>query len=207
MHRYTRLLLTGLLATTALAAAVTSASANNLSTSNRNIRATWTSLELANTINSTVVRCPVTLEGSLTEATIRKVVGALIGLVSRASVISGSCTNGTATIRQETLPWRLSYQGFLGRLPNITGLLVLLLGAGFEITIPGITCSAITEESHPARGSLTLGASGEITNLEAERNARIPLRGGLCGLGEGSFSGSGAVTLLGNTTRITIRLI
>ncbi len=207
MHRYTRLLLTSLLAATALAAAISSASANNLSISNRNIRVTWTSLELSNTITSEVVRCPVTLEGSFTESTIRKVLRALIGVVSRAAVAGASCTGGSATIRQETLPWRLTYDGFTGTLPNITSVKLLLIRASFEIRTSLATCQAITTEEEPAIGIANLGTGGEVTGLKAEEATRIRLTGGICGLGSGSFRGTGSVTLLGNTTQITIRLI
>ncbi len=204
-HHYTRLLLTSLIITAALAAAITNASASRLSISNRNIRVTWTSLELSNTITSEVLRCPVTLEGSFTESTIRKVLRALIGVISRAT--NGTCIGGTATIRQETLPWRLTYDGFTGTLPNITSIKLLLIRAMFEIMNGVATCRAETTEEEPAVGIANLGASGEVSGLRAEEATRIRLRGGLCGLGEGSFSGTGTVTLLGNTTQIRVTLI
>jgi hypothetical protein len=208
MHRYTRLLLTTLIATTALAAAVSGASARNVSVSNQSIRAVWSSLELSNTITSEIVRCPVTLEGSFTSATIAKVLHALIGVISRASVANPSCTGGHATIHQETLPWRLTYVGFTGILPRITSWKLLLIRSTFEISTARATCTAETEEEHPATGIATTNENtGEVNNLEAEPGARIPLRGGLCALGSGSFAGSAAVTLLGTTNKITIRLI
>ncbi len=207
MHHHTRLLLTALIATTTLATALSNASANRLSISNKNIRAAWTSLELSNTVTSEVIRCPVTLEGSFTESTIRKVLRALIGLVSKASVGGSSCTGGTATVRQETLPWRFTYDGFTGTLPNITSVKALLIRASVEIRASLATCQAQTEEEEPGVDIANLGTGGEVTGLRAEEATRIKLRGGLCGLGSGSFSGTGAVTLLGTTTRITITLI
>ncbi len=207
MKYRTRLLIASLVAATALAAAISSASANRLSISNKNIRVSWTSLELSNTITSEVIRCPVTLEGSFTESTIRKVLRALIGLVSKASVTGASCTGGTATVRQETLPWRFTYEGFTGRLPNIESVKALLIRASFEIRASLATCQAQTTEEEPATDIANLGASGEVSGLRAEEATRIRLTGGICGLGSGSFRGTGRVTQLGTTTKITITLI
>ncbi len=207
MKYRTRLLIASLVAATALAAAISSASANRLSISNKNIRAAWTSLELSNTVTSEVIRCPVTLEGSFTESTIRKVLRALIGLVSKASVGGSSCTGGSATVRQETLPWRFTYDGFTGTLPNIESVKALLIRASVEIRTSLATCQAQTTEEEPAIGIATLGTGGEVSGLRAEEATRIRLTGGICGLGSGSFRGTGSVTLLGTTTKITITLI
>ncbi len=203
-----RLLLTNLITAVALAAAITNASASRLSISNRNIRVTWTSLELSNTTTTEIIRCPVTLEGSFTESTIRKVLRALIGVISRASVTAASCTGGTVTIRQESLPWRYTYDGFTGTLPRIQTVRALIVRLTFEIHTQIATCTDATTEESPAVGNAVLNeTTGAIDDLEAESGARIPARGGLCGLGELSLASSGPVTQLGNTTRITIKLI
>ena len=213
MHRYTKLLLASLAATALLMMAVGSASANRLSTSSQRYRATWTSLELSNTVNSNTVRCAVTLEGTFHSATIVKTSGALIGYVNRASV--NACTGGSATIHTETLPWHVRYRGYSGILPNITLIIIGLVGASFEIhdNSSGNTCSATTETLHPAVGRISLNSTTHVAeNLTAEPGARIRLvngRGGIfCGLSEGAFGGT-SQTLAEPTTgnRITVTLI
>ncbi len=209
MSSYTRLLYAGICAAAALSLAVGSASARNLSITIKPLRAVWRSLEFANNINSTVVRCPVTLEGSFTSSTISKVVGILLGVVRRAEVANASCTNGHVTIHSETLPWRRTFEVFFGTLPRITKIKILLIRATFEIEEGGLTCTAETEEAHPGVGFLNLNeTTGEVTSYSMEPTTRIPLRGGLCGLGEGSLSGaSGLVTEPEGRAGITIKLI
>ena len=75
MTRHTKPILTTLTATLTLALAVTSATANRLSVSNRNFRVTWTSLRLTNNVNANTMLCPVTLEGSFHSSTIVKTAG------------------------------------------------------------------------------------------------------------------------------------
>jgi hypothetical protein len=215
MHRHIRLLLTSLAATAILAAAVGSATANNLRVSNQQIRVTWTGLGLSNNVTRGTVRCPVTLEGSFHSATIRKVAGALIGYISRAAVGRGQppCTGGNATINQESLPWHLTYGSFGGTLPRITTLTLNLIRASF-IVAPneGNTCRATTTIENPGVGIATRDTTtGAITGLRADESRSIPLVNGpggiFCGLGEGRFSGTGAVALLGTTNPISVTLI
>ena len=209
MHRYTRLLLTSLAATAIMALALSSASARNLSVNSANFRVTWASLNLANNLGFPTVSCPVTLEGTFHRQTITKVPNTLIGYITRA-IVNGArppCTGGTATIKNETLPWHLTYTGFRGTLPRITEVDVLLVGAGFAVTTGETTCTAKTETRQPAGGILTLGAEGRVTGLVADPTRQITLVGGLCVFGRGNFSGTGTVTQLGNSTPITITLI
>jgi hypothetical protein len=215
MHRHIRLLLTSLAATAILAAAVGTASANNLSVSNQQIRVTWSGLELTNNITTGTVRCPVTLEGSFHSATIRKVSRALIGYISRAAVgLAAQCTGGRATINQETLPWHLAYDSFRGALPRIEEITLLLIRASFIVTPnEGNSCRATTTIENPAAGrAIRNTTTGAITGLRADESRAIPLvnaPGGIfCGLGEGRFSGLGNVALLGTAaTAISVRLI
>ena len=210
MNRYIRLVLTSLSAAAVLAAVVGNASARNLSLSNQNFRVTWSSLELSNNVNSTTVRCPVTLEGSFHGRTLAKSLGSLVGLITRAIVRNESCTNGRATVLNETLPWHLTYQGFTGTLPNIATIRVNLIGAAFQIETGSNTCLAVTTTEEPASGIIGL-TSREVSGLQADETRRIRLRNGtggiFCGLGSGAFRGTGTVTLLGTTTRIQVTLI
>lgn len=210
MHRKARLLLAAVIATAMLAAAVGSASAGRFSVSNQNFRVTWARLELTNTVTENSVRCPLTLEGSFHSATIRKVARALLGYISRASVANTSCTGGNATVNQESLPWHLTYEGFIGALPNITGLRLLLIKGSFIISTGGNTCRVTGTLENPSSAIANL-TSGTITSLRADESRRFPMvngPGGLfCGLAVGIWSGTGGVTLLGATTNITIRLI
>lgn len=197
----------------ALAATVTSASANHVSISSQGIRGSGI-LGLSNTVNSNVVRCPITLEGSVHSTTISKIVGALVGYVTRASMSNAGCTGGTGTIHQESLPWHVTYQSFTGTLPNITSARFSLLNVFFEIRESGgNTCSARTEVEHPANAIVNINTSTHVAeSLTMEPNTRIPLTNGaggiFCGLANGIFEGTTSnLTVLGSTSRITVTLI
>jgi hypothetical protein len=211
--RHTRILLTTLTTTIILAANITTATAQRLSNSNQQIRIVWTALELGNTISTNVVRCAVTLEGSLHSRTIPKVRELLIGYITRANIQNNQCTGGRATLRQEKLPWHLTYQSFRGTLPRITEILLNLIRLGFDIEIPGVNnCAATTSVANPARGIAVLSTTnGQVTGLNADPNATIPLTnapgGFACGLGSGRFTGTGAMRLLGTNCLIFITLI
>ena len=208
-HKTTRILTT-LTTTLILTLAIANASANRLSaTSSRLWRVTWTSLKLLNNVNSNTVLCPVTLEGSFHSATIVKTLNSLIGYVKRAAVNNTACTGGHTTINQASLPWHIRYRGYSGVLPNITLIILGLVGVRFEIETGGFTCNVTTTASNPFIGRLTLN-SGVVTSLTPEPNARIPLEGGVCGLGSASFT-EPSQTLTeeegAGTARITVTLI
>jgi len=212
MSRLSRTILTALSAAIVVAAAVGSSSARNLSASSQNLRATWAGLELINTVNSVTVRCPVTLEGSFHSRTLVKVASSLTGLITRAILNSGACTNGRATLLVETLPWHLTYEGFTGRLPSIQSIKFSLIGLAFGIEIPGTNnCLAVSTTEEPASGMATLGAGGVVVGLRSDETRRIRLRdapgGFFCGLGSGSFAGTGGLTVLGTTNSVSITLI
>src|SRR4029077_9579140 len=106
------------------------------------------------------VRCPVTLEGSLHSRTIPKIVRVLlIGAVSRVLIKNESCTGGTASILR--LPWHITYEGFVGTLPNIAAVLLLLqrfqFGLMVEILGTRRTCLYGTSTDH-ITGELGLNA-------------------------------------------------
>lgn len=206
MDTRVKLLLAGLAATLLLSFAVASASANNLSTTDHRFRLTWASLRLAGTAPIPEVRCPVTLEGSFHSATIRKVTDAQTGHVSRTAI--GTCTGGTVTIKQEFLPWRARYKSFTGTLPNITGVTMTMIGARWEFTVEGVTCSATSTAATPGTGIMVVN-SGRIIGMRAEETGVIPFEGGgICtSFGRAIFEGTATVMVLGATTSITLRLI
>lgn len=191
-----------LLFTFALAA--TTASANRLSVSNKNFRGAWRALRVA----PGEIECPITLEGSFHSNTISKVIGALAGYVSRATVANANCTGGHSTALQESLPWHVNYGGFEGSLPNITGLRIGLIGVALqlELSLFGAICLAKSTAERPVSGIARLTA-GRITSLRADETRTIPLTGECAIFGETRFSGEGTFTVLGSTAGLTVRLI
>ncbi len=204
MRKGSKLLFAGLMAALLLSMAVGSASANRLSINELSYRVTWSPLRFI--AAGRTVSCNVTIEGSFHSGTIRKVERALIGHITRASV--ATCTGGSATVLNATLPWHVQYGGFIGRLPIIEGGIKLrLIRASFEVQPTGaVACLAATTEERPAIG-IANNEGGTITELTAEPGAEIPLRNGLCPFaGGGRFEGSGPVRGLGGGN-LTVRLI
>jgi hypothetical protein len=209
MIRSSKLLLTGLTAALLLAAMVSSASANRLSVSNQAFRVVFTPLTFQSSEEGGVqVRCNVTLEGSFHTRTIVKTANSLIGHISRASL--NSCSGGTATILQASLPWHVQYRSFTGTLPNITGVVLGLVGAAFLLDTALADCLYQSTAASPAVGTVNI-SSGRATTLTASERFAIPIRTSLsvgCAFAQnGFFTGSGTVTLLGNTTVISVTLI
>lgn len=145
-----------------LAACTTIASANNLSISTQASRATWTSFEFGGGFGT--FRCNLTLEGSLHSATIAKVVGLLMGAITRASV--GPCSSGSMTVLTATLPWHIQYAGFAGTLPTISSITTNTVNWAFQIQEPTFraTCLVRAEAAHPATGTYSL-TSGSLTSV------------------------------------------
>jgi hypothetical protein len=208
MRTRSRLLLAGLAAALLLSAAVASTHARDLSISNQGIRIVWRSVHLGST-SGISMDCPLTLEGRFHSSTVHKTIGALVGSVTRSTIVSGTCTGGTATINQEALPWHVRYNGFSGILPSITLVLVTLIGAKVSATGAGATCTTQTSVATPDKGRAIVEVGGRIRDFSADESALIPFRGSFfCQFaGEGFFEGTGRVTLLGNTTIVSIRLI
>jgi hypothetical protein len=226
MHIYPRVLLVTLLATVALAALISSASARNLSVSNQNIRVAWSSLEFVAEATNTTVRCGLTLEGSFHSRTIAKVERSLIGYITRAS-FRRPCTGGTAwtyngtevdetraerPIFANSLPWHLTYERFEGALPNITRVTMLVTGMRYRIraTIFGIplNCDYTTSSTENARGTATRNVTtGVIDNVAYSGSIRSSSGGACPTLSFGSRSEDGIITLLGATTKLTLTLI
>ena len=219
MRQSLKLLTAAIAAALLLATAVAGASANRLSVSNRNIRITWSPLELGSG-GLFILRCSVTLEGSFHSATIAKVRGELIGLISRANV-ARPCSGGNAwthdgierlerVVLPNSLPWHVTYEAFEGRLPTIEAVRILLRRLRFSIEIPILGCLAnYGAASDNPTGRAVLNAAGQVTSLAvAGAIARVTRTEGSANCPAiGEFQGTGRVTLLGNTTAIVIRLI
>jgi hypothetical protein len=214
--------LTSLTAAFLLLTATTTATASNLSTSNQNIRTTWTSLEFE--APGVTIRCQITLEGSFHTRTIAKVVGSLVGAITKAVVNQGACTNGSGatfngveryngTTSPNTLPWHLTYNSFTGTLPNIQTVRVAVSRFRFGITTPGLCTAQLGNSTDTLVFAAVLGAGGAITELTtvAGSSTATTIRRdsdpfGVCPA-TGKFAGTGGVMLLGTTTRISITLI
>jgi len=142
---------------------VASASARNFSISERRLSATFSRVEFSGGFGT--VRCNITLSRTLHGGTIPKVLETLIGYMTAVSV--GGCETGSATILGETLPWHLRYQGFLGTLPNILGIIRRIVGWAMQIREPafGITCLATSTAASPVTETMNREAGGRLSSL------------------------------------------
>jgi hypothetical protein len=216
MRKTLMLAMTALTAAFLLATSVGTASARNLSISNQNFRIVWRNLNFGG-----LVECEVTLEGSFHYRTIVKRERTLIGWITRAIVRHPCISNegwadngaeeflGRRTIN--SLPWHVTYETFLGTLPNITGIRLLLRAPSFVINVPGFCLAryGLAEDNLSALVRVTGGVIEEVTPVAGAANAtrREVFSGAFCP-GTGALRNtSDRVTLLGNTTRITVTLI
>ena len=183
------------------------ASANRFSTSSRNFRITWSSLTFVGSGVEAQVRCPVTLEGSFHSATITKVRGALIGLISRASIASALCTGGTASFLTATLPWHRTYSSFSGSLPAITH--VHYLEHKDDIAIEFGLGVCLYREDGVRRWNILIDlVAGVMTTVVPDVTSTIPKASGGIFCPEGlAPQGTGVIKVLATTTNITVRLI
>jgi hypothetical protein len=176
----------------ALAAAVSSAEEFDV-VNGEFFRAQWSSFTI--TTGAGRIVCPVTLEGSFAAASFTSTAGTRVASVTRASL--GGCTENTATILSETLPWTVQYSSFAGTLPNITSLTFRTIGASFRGTAAGVTCLFRSTTERPMNFSATRStaaeSTGQITGTRLDESARIPLTGAFCEGTEGTVSGSGSL--------------
>lgn len=191
-----------------LLAAAGNASARNISSSNSNVRATWSSLEVRTSL--VTVRCSVTLEGSFHSRTIAKVGGSLIGAITRADIKRESCTNGESLPKDETLPWHITYEGFAGTLPNINAVTVAISRFRFLFSSSGLCTNAEYGTSTDSiTGRASREAGGAITTLEpveGRNTVSLVAARELCPA-SGRFVGSATVTALNSSSRVTLTLI
>jgi hypothetical protein len=207
MFRAIRISFLALSAILFMAIAVTVASAGRIATSSRNFRIVWTGLVWTDESGSGQITCPLTLEGSFHSSTISKVPNALIGFVSRASTASASCAGGGFTVLTASLPWHVTYDSFTGTLPAITGLNILLARTAIMTNVFGINC--LYQENGVRRFRARLNVSGGVlSTVTPDATIRLPKFSGsfLCPSEQG-YTGTGNITNLANTARITITLI
>ena len=189
-----KLIITLGIAATLLAAIVGSASARQLRFSETRLTATFPRVEISGSFAT--VRCNLTLSRSLHSGTFSKVLEALIGTVTEASI--GGCEAGSATILRETLPWHVRYAGFVGQLPNFEAIITHVIGVAFRIREPfGIECLFTSSASSPIVGTYNREAGGRIST--ATTGGTLP---STCGR-NGTFSG----TSNSITPAVTVTLI
>lgn len=140
-----------------------------------------------------------------------KVAGTTIGRVTRATVGS-PCTGGSATILQETLPWDLEYRSFAGTLPNITLIDQGIEGFAMSVDESGIVPACLFEHRGavpPVILGVLLVVEVGVTIHQAYRlwRAATGPPGGRCEEVEFVHESLGTPTVLGSSTRITVRLI
>ena len=192
--------LVALMATVGLGLAVGAASANMLSVSETTFVARFSALRVIAAGHT--IECATTLEGPLSNPMFKSgTVGRIIFVEVR------SCTGGTVTVLNASLPWTVSYVSFEGSLPNITGLRVDVIGLSARVRPTGesIECLAASTITSPAYFNFGV-SGGRVTGLRADERAGIPLSGGLCGLaGNATLAGTGTVT--NGISSITLTLI
>jgi hypothetical protein len=212
MRNRSMLVLAGFAVALAFGAFVSASSANRLAVSGRQWRATWNALKY---IGFTTFECHVTLEGSFHSRTMSKALEALVGYVTRVTVDSTNCTNGSARALTETLPWHVRYGGFEGTLPIITGISMRIVGFAYLFQVAGIApakCLFRSSVTSPMKGIVNRNtATGVASSLRVEEPSGIPFTSGTStfacgntirfggtsnGLSEGPTSTSIIVTLV-----------
>lgn len=209
MRTRSKILLAALTAALVLGAAIGSASARRIETSEQKFLVRWAPLVFNGAFNINI-SCPVTLDGSFHSKTLSKVSGQLVGYVTEVSVgPPASCNGGSATILGP-LPWHIRYDRFEGTLPAITGIRVQLVGAAFLVATSVGSCLYRSNASKPAFGIVRVGAGGAVSGLQADSSASIEEPAAenefLCPP-SGRFEQTGSVTVPNSTTRITVKLV
>jgi hypothetical protein len=223
MHASLKATLAALTVALPLAMAVGTSSARIFSASNQNIRVIWRNLEFT---GGATIRCELTLEGSFHTRTVAKVARTLIGAVTKA-IFHRPCTGGEAWTANglethprlgrlnNTLPWHITYEGFVGRLPAITDIYILASRFKYVIQVPIFTTICLYgNATDNITGRSVREAGGAITTLapvEGRNRASLVAELGTSGLcpANGPFRNGtpGQVHLLNTSTRISITLI
>ncbi len=222
MRTSTRLAAAAVAAGLLLSALATSSLANRLSVENRNIRAVWRELTLRNKPGRQEfgpITCAVTMEGSFHERTFPKTAELLIGVITRA-IAGHPCEgggeewaihNGTETVLRgipaTSLPWPMRYVSFTGTLPFITTVTVNV--TGIVVTATGLCLETFGEAAEVRPWVFRIGAGGAVNTFEpAETHLIRPAEAfPFCTEMAKLAGASGAVTQLGTTTQIAMRLI
>jgi hypothetical protein len=106
---------------------------------------------------------------------------------------------------QESLPWHIRYKSFTGTLPNITTVGVELSGERywFESEFIGFGVRCFYTTSIPS--TINREAGGAITTMRLNKTGIASETGFPCP--SGNLEGTGAVTVQGTTTKITLTLV
>jgi hypothetical protein len=166
--------------------------------------------------NNSVIglECEVTLEGSFHSRSISKVSGALIGQITRA--VTGTCTGGTATFlngaggTMNTLPWHVRYDSFAGDLPNITRIVIQIVGLAVLLRDSGLTCLYLSTGEFPAMGTLERNSNGTIHSYVPTFTSQIRKHSGEPCESEIAWniiSSAGVVSVAGSTEFISFNLV
>jgi hypothetical protein len=183
-----------LLVVLTLALAVGAAQANRLRLSATSFSMRWRELYFAKGVGSeegSVARCPLTLSGSFHSTTLSKVSGSLVGYVTSADM--ATCSQGSATLLRANLPWHVTYTGFLGTLPNITGVRVGVIGFSVSIFSPVLfrACLMRTTTLEPLGLALSREVgSGALTTVTVGMEHSINTDCGLLWAVGGSSTGT-----------------
>jgi hypothetical protein len=215
MVHHSRIFLTMLTGAFVLGTAAGTASARRLEISSTGMRAVWPDLAFEGFGALFTIRCALTLEGTLHSRTISKISGQLIGFITRALVaLPTACTGGSVTTLTASLPWHIRYDSFIGALPSIERVRIQIVGFSWRTTArifgAEVVCLWKSTGAAPFFAILELnGATGRIEAARVDETSQIPQFEGpsiACPMSIG-FSGKAAVTMLGNTTGITMRLV
>lgn len=206
MGKGTRGLLAALATAALLALGTATATANRLATNARTFRLDFAPVGLVMSVG--LAYCDLTLDGSFHTTTIQKIARSLIGSITRGTI--EFCTQGTATLLTETLPWHVTYSGFSGVLPNITAMRVEIIGLAINLNVGGIACLLRSDASEPVVGSFRVEARGTVTTFDLDALANIDLDDPsfVCNIaGNARLSGLGSVYQPGSGEPLTIRLV
>jgi hypothetical protein len=215
MHKRTSIILGALIAALALSAAVGTANARRLATSEQSFLAHFRELTFESSGINLV--CAVSIEGSFHSRTISKVQNSLIGYISEVRV-KRPCSGGEAWAltaqegRTESLPWHILYERFIGALPNITGIELTLDNAAFLVSLPAVSSECLYQATtaSPMRGIINREAGGKATGLRVNEASRIPLNRVLRGIfcpSSGTLKGNAIVGTQVGYREITITLV
>lgn len=193
-----KLLLTAAAATMLLSGLAASAKARTFSSTSQTWRASFREIRLAMPFGTG--NCQITLEGSLHSRTMAKVVGSLVGYITRADV--GPCASGRKTILRETLPWHIRYLSFTGTLPNITSIRYNIVGWSQRMSDGIVFCLYRSTAAEPAVMTFNREAGGALVTAVIGGTILSS-----CGSSNTITSSPAALTVLNSAARITVTLI
>lgn len=184
--------------------------AGRLEWSANNFRIVWTGFNWHLGAFELGITCPLTVEGTWHTRTFAKTAELLIGHVTRAAAGGVAECMGAGSMTAEVMPpWNVRYNGFTGRLPAISAILVRIVEMRFTIANGAVTCRLTTTAARPFKGQFNINGAGEALTFTPDSTAGITLEGANpnCALQEGIPLNNGNVTLLNALTKLRVRLI